>query len=397
MIPRIPFLLLLSAVSAFVGNRGSSHSPRPQQQRYYSNATPCRLIPLSKFEESISFFSEPEEYRCCIDEKGFFSGDGDGGGGGDTNPDDGVFELGVIEEEELPDLCRFVVETFGAEAIQLSSDINSFERMLMSPAAEFLNGYSGMVAFAEVYSGTRQRVADRLASTTMTTTNREGLADPTAAAAAATTTSTATAATETLIGVPDLGGLSYDDRIRKAERDSLVLILGRRPPPESRSSSSTKTVEIIASIELRLQPCDAKIPFSIPWLDRVERKLGALVGLGSDPETGSTTGGNNNNNNNNKNQKRDNLQPYLSNLCVSERYRGRKIGRGLVRCVENIAATNWGYSRMYLHVDEDNAAALNLYKSEGYRDVGHRWNPFWSGGASDIGYYVKSLKSPKRQ
>jgi ribosomal protein S18 acetylase RimI-like enzyme len=85
------------------------------------------------------------------------------------------------------------------------------------------------------------------------------------------------------------------------------------------------------------------------------------------------------------------MQPYLSNLCVDERYRGRKIGRALVRCVENIAKTDWGYNRIYLHVDEDNQAALNLYKSEGYRDVGHRWNPFWSGQAADIGYYVKTL------
>ena len=290
------------------------------------------MIPLTKFEESLSFFSEPESYRCCIDNNGFFSTSGS------------TFELGLIEEEELPDLCKFVITTFGAEAIQLSSDINSFERMLMSPAAEFLNGYSGMVAFAEVFSGTKQRIADRLCE------NPE----------------------MTKISAPDLKGLSHEDKIRKAERESLVLVLARKSP-----DANSKNIEVIASIELRLQPCDAKIPFSIPWLDRVERKIGGLIGLGHiESEVGS-----------------NDLQPYLSNLCVDEKYRGQKIGRGLVRCVENIAKTNWGYNRMYLHVDEDNAAALNLYKSEGYKDVGHRWNPFWSGGASDIGYYVKSLAS----
>jgi len=389
------FLFLLpGGASAFVGgNRRSSDSPQ-QRRRRHSNATPLRLIPLAEFGESISFFSEPDEYRCCVDEKGVFSGDDTGMKAGESSSSSPTvaYELGLIEEEELPDLCRFVVETFGAEAIQLSSDINSFERMLMSPAAEFLNGYSGMVAFAEVYSGTRQRVADRLASTTSTTTARGSLADQ---ATTRTTAATAVGAGNS-IAVPDLRNLSYDDRIRKAERESLVLILARSPPPESRSS---KTIEIIASIELRLQPCDAKIPFSIPWLDRVERKLGTLVGLGSDSDAAGS-GGNSSNNSNNSNKnthRRDNLQPYLSNLCVDERFRGRKIGRGLVRCVENIAASNWGYNRMYLHVDEDNAAALNLYKSEGYRDVGHRWNPFWSGGASEIGYYVKSLKSSKMQ
>ena len=93
-----------------------------------------------------------------------------------------------------------------------------------------------------------------------------------------------------------------------------------------------------------LQPCDAKIPFSLPWLDRIERRLAAKFGIGMD--TGD-------------------LQPYLSNLCVSEEFRGKKIGRALVRCVEDIAQSSWGMSRMYLHVDEDNVAALRLYKSEG--------------------------------
>lgn len=123
------------------------------------------------------------------------------------------------------------------------------------------------------------------------------------------------------------------------------------------------------------QPCDAKIPFSLPWLDKVERRLASIIGLGD----GSG---------------RD-LQPYLSNLCVDDNYRGKGIGRALVRCVENIAHHTWGYNRMYLHVDEDNLPALSLYQSEGYRDVGHRWNPFWAGSASGIGYYVKSLRNAK--
>lgn len=169
-----------------------------------------QVIPLAKFEESISFFSEPESYRVCIDGKGFFSP-------GDSDNEISSFELGLIEEEELPDLCKFVVTTFGAEAIQLSSDINSFERMLMSPAAEFLNGYSGMVAFAEVFSGTKQRIADRLRD------NPEMVQ----------------------ISAPDLKGLSYEEKIRKAERDSLVIVLARQF-----SDSTSKTIEVIASIEL---------------------------------------------------------------------------------------------------------------------------------------------------
>ena len=62
----------------------------------------------------------------------------------------------------------------------------------------------------------------------------------------------------------------------------------------------------------------------------------------------------------------------------------------VVHCVEDIAASKWGYSRMYLHVQ--NEAALSLYKGEGYKDVGLRWKPFWAGKASDIGYFVKNMR-----
>ncbi|KAL3910870.1 MAG: hypothetical protein SGARI_001919, partial [Bacillariaceae sp.] len=246
---------------------------------------------------------------CSIDSDGYLDGGDD---------DTSKYELGVVEEQDLPDLCKFVVATFGADVISLSTDMNSFEKMLMNPAAEFLNGYSGLVAFAEVFSGTKQRVSDRVQNMG--------------------------------ISAPNMAGLTRQEKIVKAEKDSLILILSR---PASGSTSQASTTDIIAAIELRLQPCDAKIPFSIPWLDRVERRMGSVIGLGM--EKGSAD-----------------MQPYLSNLCVNEKYRGKKIGRALVRCVEDIAKTNWGYNRIYLHVDEDNKAALNLYKSEGYRDVGHR-------------------------
>jgi ribosomal protein S18 acetylase RimI-like enzyme len=301
---------------------------------------------LKNFAGSIEFFSGSDAYRCCIDKNGYFyDAVSDDGKPRDTSSA-GIYELGIVEEEDLPDLCRFVVATFGADAINLSSDMSNFERMLMNPAVELLNSYSSLVAFAEVFSGTKERLLDRIQGH----------------------------GSMKNILAPDLSGLTRKEKICKAERGSLILILARPVAPSDKSSSS---VDIIASIELRLQPCDAKIPFSIPWLDRVERRLGSFIGLGT--EAGSAD-----------------LQPYLSNLCVDEKYRGQKIGRALVRCVEDITRTCWGYSRMYLHVDEDNLPALNLYKSEGYRDVGHRWNPFWSGKASDIGYYVKTLSPPSQ-
>ena len=361
MVNRACILLLIASVSAFTDVRNVAQLQQHQQKQQYHHLGSCchslrsnkplHLVPLTRFADSISFFSQSEDYSCIGDD-GYFRSlssslsssssmiisdtktmKNDGDADADADTDLGLcYELGLVEENELPELARFVVSAFGAEAITLSQDMNSFERMLMNPAAEFLNGYSGLVAFAEVYSGTRQRISNRF------------LQQPSQIE---------------MISAPELTGLSHEEKIRKAERESIVLVLARQTTDDS--------IDVIASIELRLQPCDAKIPFSIPWLDRVERKLWKMEKNSND------------------------LQPYLSNLCVDEKFRGQKIGRGLVRCVENIAKTCWGYNRIYLHVDEDNLSALNLYKSEGYRDVGHRWNPFWSGDASKIGYYVKSL------
>jgi ribosomal protein S18 acetylase RimI-like enzyme len=310
-----------SCLSLHCAQTTQSPRRRPDLSRFTSSQ--LHLVPISRYNEDITFLSESEEFRCCIDEEGRFHDGGD------------VYELCLVEETDVPDLSRFVIASFGADAIRLSQDMSAIERMIMSPAATLLNSYSGLVAFAEVLSGIKQRVSDRLKRMD--------------------------------ILAPELQGLTRNEKIDVAASNSLILALGKR------TEGSDWKVDIIASIELRLQPCDAKIPFSLPWLDRIERNLASLVGLGEGTS-------------------RD-LQPYLSNLCVDEKYRGRRIGRALVRCVENISMKTWNYHRIYLHVDQENPAAMSLYKSEGYRDVGHRWNPFWAGSAADIAYFVKTLES----
>jgi len=143
------FPCLFLSSFAFVG--------KSQQQQHFHTKAPQRLhpkqlhlIPLSNYDDSISFFSEPDSYRCCIDNKGFFSASNDNDDDSNDNASiSSQFQLGVLQEDELPDLCRFVVSAFGAEAISLSSDMTSFEKALMNPAAELLNGYSSLVAFAE--------------------------------------------------------------------------------------------------------------------------------------------------------------------------------------------------------------------------------------------------------
>lgn len=281
------------------------------------------LIPISDFSSELSFLSLPDSYRACIDKNGRFRNDCD-------NPE--PYVLCIAEEDDLPDVARLIVDAFGATAITLGGDLSGFEKAFAEPPVGLWNAYTDIVAYADVLSGLRGRMKDRLSNSNI---------DP-----------------------PSRLGSSREEIVDTAAKSSLFVVLARPRPGEKIG------IDAIASVELRLQPTDAKIPFSQPWLDGIERKFADLVGF--DMPT-----------------KDKDLQPYLSNLCVSKSARGLNIGKALVRCIENIATSKWGYTKLYLHVDTENTPALNLYKKEGFQDVGIRWNPFWAGGASEIGYFVK--------
>jgi hypothetical protein len=169
----------------------------------FDASTRLNLVPLSNFDAEMTFFSSDlREERCCINSEGFFEDGKD------------IYELAIVEEEDLPDLSRFVVSAFGADAISLSQDLNRFEKKLISPATDFLNGYSTLVAFAEVFSGTKQRLETRFEKMN--------------------------------ISPPKLdSGLSRQQMIDIVEKDSLVLVLVKK--------DTDATKEVIASIELRLQ------------------------------------------------------------------------------------------------------------------------------------------------
>ena len=287
------------------------------------------LVPLSDFGDQCSFLSSPQSYRTCFDDSG------------SIQVDEGTvpYVLGVSEEDDLPDVARLTIDAFGDVAITLGGDLNGLERALLSPGVALWNGYTGYAAYTEVLSGLRSRMKDKL--------HKVDLASP-------------------LVANGDVD-MSEEGAEELAANSSLILALGR-PKREGESG----TIEAIATVELRLQPTDAKIPFSQPWLDSLERRAAKALGVDGPIRD-------------------DKLQPYLSNLCVAESARGRRIGKALVRCLETIAK-DWGYDKIYLHVDLENAAAYHLYKGEGYRDVGFRWNVPWAGGASDIDYYVKTLQ-----
>jgi ribosomal protein S18 acetylase RimI-like enzyme len=61
--------------------------------------------------------------------------------------------------------------------------------------------------------------------------------------------------------------------------------------------------------------------------------------------------------------------PLMSNVAVSKKYRRRGIAEMLVKEVERVSRYEWGYSNLYLYVEERNTAAVRLYQKLGYRKV----------------------------
>lgn len=60
------------------------------------------------------------------------------------------------------------------------------------------------------------------------------------------------------------------------------------------------------------------------------------------------------------------FEPYLCNLCVLQEYRRRGLGTTLCTICEYIVQKHWKRNTMYLHVEDNNDAALSMYLRMGY-------------------------------
>ena len=170
---------------------------------------------------------------------------------------------------------------------------------------------------------------------------------------------------------------SYEDAISRREVEmglTARLCDSILPDEEKYERSSLVAValdsngKVQAAVEVRLQPVDGKIPFSFPILDKLERSLAgsdatttkdrdSAYGPYEPPVTAPS----------------DQVQPYLCNLFTSEEYRKRGLARTLIRLAVHVTKNVWrGYSGLFLHVDQSNTAAVELYKQEGWTDVGMR-------------------------
>ncbi|GAB5368882.1 hypothetical protein AAMO2058_001357600 [Amorphochlora amoebiformis] len=59
------------------------------------------------------------------------------------------------------------------------------------------------------------------------------------------------------------------------------------------------------------------------------------------------------------------LQFYVSNLAIAQRYRRKGIAKCLLNATETLAR-RWGCESVWLHVEEPNSKAIQLYTSNGY-------------------------------
>lgn len=374
----------------------SSQRKNNHHRNTVTGGTQLNLIPLSSLTKPNhkSFLSSSDSYRICIDANGYFhttNNKESNNNDNTTNTKINInttnhesekqsqdYKLCLAQEDDLPSIASFTIDAFGgADVINLSNDLNSIEKTLIQPGISLLNEYANVVAFTDVLSGLRKRLYGiSSSSSSNSSTNDNGgeknedeinneIVKP------------------SIIDDMKSSNLSLKEIEEIASQSSVILVLTKEPSSQDDNDSSRikDKSDIIATVEIRLQPTDAKIPFTQPWFDKLERKVASLFfSLSNDP-----------NNNQNAQPAIISLQPYLSNLCVDTNYRGRNIGKALCRAVECIVGDTWGYSMIYLHVDLENVAALKLYEKEGYVDVGMRWNPFWAGKAADIGYFVKQL------
>ena len=93
-------------------------------------------------------------------------------------------------------------------------------------------------------------------------------------------------------------------------------------------------------------------------------------------------------------------QPVVFNLCVANGARRSGVASHLVQRCED-QAREWGDSRLFLKVRQDNDAARQLYQAKGYQLLEGRsapelpaWQERWKGGAMPLELMYKQLFPP---
>ena len=170
------------------------------------------------------------------------------------------------------------------------------------------------------------------------------------------------------IEVIDNGGQSWEDKALRGVADvvktydSTEYALGLRARCGARLKKPTRLTdpndrgavmliaarpsgsECVAAVELRLRRADGAHPTPLPMLDALRDAFSARSGA---PD-----------------------RPYISNVCVADACRRRGVAQALMDAAEHLAGPEgWGYDSVFLHVHEENPAALGLYEALAYEKL----------------------------
>ena len=124
---------------------------------------------------------------------------------------------------------------------------------------------------------------------------------------------------------------------RGSQKDALMLAL------QDKQSGT-----IVAVAELSQQPCDGKVPGdlrlpSLPWARDRQAPLVA----------------------------------YICNLAVLKPWRGQGLGTSLLRALEGVASSRWGFNEVYLHAATKEDRLLGMYEHQGYTQLPELDQPDW--------------------
>jgi ribosomal protein S18 acetylase RimI-like enzyme len=89
-------------------------------------------------------------------------------------------------------------------------------------------------------------------------------------------------------------------------------------------------------------------------------------------------------------QQANGVHAYITTIEVLPGLHGKGIGNELLRRVEGSAHAE-GAIEIWLHVDAENAPAIRLYKTSGYRNAGRTENYYARGRAAEV--YMKALRT----
>ena len=119
------------------------------------------------------------------------------------------------------------------------------------------------------------------------------------------------------------------------KREEQVIAVGRCGTPDA-----------VAGIELRLREVDGCAPSPLLSLENMRRAVDRPRPVLASP------------------------RPYVSNLCVSKRCRRRGVAKALLSAAEFLSGPDvWGYDSLFIHVQKENEAALDLYTQAGYKPI----------------------------